>query len=171
MTLSNFISCLRGPLALLFLFDSSTIRVVTVFLAMLSDGLDGYLARRNRAVTQLGAMLDPLMDKFFVLFTGSVLLAEGSLAPWQLLCLIARDFSVALFGLYLVFSDRLGKVQFQSIWSGKLTTLLQFGVLVALSMKWTPPFALYAFFVVLAVSALVELFLIHRERAGSSRLA
>lgn len=161
LTLSNVITCLRAPLAFLFLVDNAFVRVTAIFLAMLSDGLDGYLARRFRTVTQLGTLLDPIMDKFFVLFAGSVLMAEARLQSWELLCLISRDFSVAAFGLYLVFTGRLAKVQFQSIWSGKVATLFQFGVLICLAGGLTIPAIFYSAFIVLALFALLELFLIH----------
>lgn len=162
-TLSNMLSLLRMPLALVFLNPSPAVRVTSLILAAISDGLDGFIARRSRTVTQVGAFLDPLMDKFFVLFVGSVLLYEARLEPWQLCALLSRDFSVAIFGCYLVFTGTLGRVHFQSIWSGKATTAIQFVVLLMLCLEKTPPVWVFRLFVILAFFALIELFVLHRN--------
>ena len=66
MSFSNTLSLLRAPLALLFLVEKPYLRLIAILLAMLTDSFDGYLARRSSSVTQLGTILDPAMDKFFV---------------------------------------------------------------------------------------------------------
>ena len=68
ITFSNFLSILRGPLALFFIIDNAFYRCLAIVLAMATDSLDGYLARRFQMTSQIGAFLDPLMDKFFVFF-------------------------------------------------------------------------------------------------------
>jgi len=65
LTLSNALTFLRAPLALLFLSEVTALRIGAIIIAMVTDGIDGYLARRNSSVTKLGAILDPIMDKFF----------------------------------------------------------------------------------------------------------
>ncbi len=161
-TASNVLSLLRIPLAFVFLSPHPLVRATTLVLAMITDCLDGYLARRSGKVTQLGAFLDPFTDKFFVLFVGSVLLHEQSLKSWQLIALISRDFSVLIFGFILVLTGTLGRVHFQSIFSGKITTAIQFLVLIGMSLGATPPLWIFRLFIVLAGLALIELFVIHR---------
>lgn len=160
LTISNFLSLLRAPLALLFLSGHPMVRLWAILGAMLTDGLDGFIARRYRRTSQLGAFLDPLMDKFFVLVALTVFLSEGRIVGWQALSLLTRDFAVMIFGLYLVFSGRLARYQFHAIWSGKITTFLQFGVLIALSLDFSVPTTFFACFVVLGALALMELSLI-----------
>src|SRR4051812_29898608 len=46
------------------------------FLSMITDKVDGYLARRY-GVTELGAFLDPLADKFMVLGSLAILVVKG----------------------------------------------------------------------------------------------
>ncbi|MBI4580069.1 MAG: CDP-alcohol phosphatidyltransferase family protein, partial [Planctomycetes bacterium] len=55
---------------------------VCVFLVMaVTDGLDGYLARRLRQETVAGKFLDPLADKLLILFSVVLLAHEGTHVP------------------------------------------------------------------------------------------
>ena len=85
LTFSNFLSLLRGPLALLFIYDNPVYRTFAIIVAMATDSLDGYLASRFGKTSQIGAFLDPLMDKFFVFFAVSMFILEGNLRTWEAL--------------------------------------------------------------------------------------
>src|SRR3989344_5038171 len=128
--LSNSLSLLRAPLALFFLFENTTLRLIAILLAMITDSIDGYLARRTQSTTRLGAILDPAMDKFFVLFSLGVLLTEGRLAPWEVCAMLSRDVALCLFGIYLSLSGYWQSYEFRAIRWGKITTALQFLVLI-----------------------------------------
>ncbi|MBM3199074.1 MAG: CDP-alcohol phosphatidyltransferase family protein, partial [Chlamydiae bacterium] len=78
-SLSNVLTFLRAPLALFFLIDSPPLRLLSLLLAMITDYMDGYIARKTRTTSQFGAKLDPLMDKFFVFFVLTVLFLEGKI--------------------------------------------------------------------------------------------
>lgn len=162
-TPSNFLSLLRGPLALLFAIDSTLCRSIAVFLAIASDVLDGYLARRYRMTSQIGACLDPLMDKFFVFFAVGVLMREGKFASWEAVTLLSRDFAILTFALYLAVKGKWSNFQFRSIWAGKVTTTLQFFVLLGITNNLIIPAYLFWCFVVLGVLALFELYFIEHQ--------
>ncbi len=166
--LSNSLSLLRAPLAFLFLFESPTVRLIAILLAMLTDSIDGYLARKWHTTTRFGAVLDPAMDKFFVVFCLGVLLSEHRLLPWQGLMMISRDFALCLFGLYLSLSGLWQSYEFRAIRWGKITTALQFVVLIALTLGFYIPWYLYASFVVFAGLALIELFQFKKSASTSS---
>lgn len=166
LTISNLLSFLRGPLALFFLIENPIVRAVALVCAMVTDGLDGFLARRYRKTSQFGAFLDPVMDKFFALFVLLVFLAEGKLHAWQVCVLLSRDFAVAIFGFYLVLSGHLAKYQFQAIWSGKITTAFQFALLMVLTLGYSIPTYAYSLFVGLGCVALIELSLMKRYSEG-----
>ncbi|MBY0530266.1 MAG: CDP-alcohol phosphatidyltransferase family protein [Rhabdochlamydiaceae bacterium] len=157
LSLSNSLSFLRAPLAFLFLVESSTCRVTAILLAMLTDCIDGYLARRRRAVTQFGAILDPAMDKFFVFFALTVLLVENRLDTWQALAMISRDFFLCVFGLYLCFAGHWRSYTFKAIRWGKATTALQFLVLIGLTLGYRSPWYLYCTFILFGLLAFIEL--------------
>ena len=163
LTFSNFLSLLRGPLAFLFLSHDPFLRSLAIILAMATDFLDGYLARKHLKTSQLGAFLDPLMDKFFVFVAVCVFIQEGNLQIWQALALISRDFAVLIFGLHLALQGTWSNFQFRSIWSGKVTTTLQFFVLIGLTFQLIMPIYLFWCFIVLGVLALCELYFIERQ--------
>lgn len=156
-SLSNGLSLLRAPLALLFLSQSVPIRLAAIVMAMFTDGLDGYLARRRRSTTQLGAVLDPAMDKLFVFIALGVLFYEQQFELWQALAMITRDVFLCIFGIYLKFSGKWRAYQFRSIRWGKATTVAQFIVLICLTLKVTVPLYAYAIFIVFGLLAFVEL--------------
>jgi CDP-diacylglycerol---glycerol-3-phosphate 3-phosphatidyltransferase len=157
LTWPNIISFSRFPLALLFLQDNPAWRLCAIVLALLSDGLDGFLARRQRMSSTFGTLLDPLADKFFVMFVAIILMGEGKLQLWQAVALACRDISVLLFGTYLIWNKRLVNYKFRSIHCGKITTFLQFMVLLCLLLNITIPSPLYIMFILLGLLSLVEL--------------
>lgn len=158
-TVSNSLSLLRGPLALLFFFDSILLRSCALFCAISTDILDGYLARRLNGTSRIGAVLDPLMDKLFVFFAISIFLYEEKILLWQAISLLSRDFAILLFGLYLFFKKRWVSFRIRSIWTGKVTTTLQFLTLAALIIHLILPNYWFAAFILLGVLAFLELFL------------
>lgn len=162
LTVSNLLSLARGPLALLLFYKDIKVRATVIVLAMLTDGLDGFLARRFSSTTRLGAILDPLMDKFFVSIALLIFLTEGYLGWGELGAIVCRDIAVALFGLYLVVTKRLAKYKLQAIWAGKATTLLQFYALLRLTFYMPIPQWMTILFAILGGLALAELCVTYR---------
>lgn len=157
-TLPNFITLLRLPLALAFLQENAVIRALAILLAMLSDGLDGYIARRYGKISRFGTLIDPLADKLFVLFVLVILLNEKRLLPWEAATMFCRDISILVFGLYLTYKKKLSEYQFRSILSGKIMTALQFIVLLGLIFHIRFPSFVYILFIIIGFSALIELY-------------
>lgn len=164
MNLPNCLSLLRFPLALAFLQSNPLIRVGAIVLALISDGLDGYLARKFHKVSRLGTILDPLADKFFVLFALYTFISEGRLSWLDSALFISRDFSVVLYGIYLALRGRLVHYKFRAIWCGKISTVLQMAILLTLSAGYPVPDSVYTLFVALGLAALVELYFTDRSR-------
>lgn len=155
--LANGLSLLRAPLALLFLIENTSLRIAVIFLAMLSDSIDGFLARRANKASQFGAVLDPAMDKFFVFFVLGVLLVQGRLEIWEACAFISRDFFLIFFGIYLGLSGHWNAYQCKAVRWGKISTALQFFVLIGLTLNVAFPWYLYCIFIVLGTLAFLEL--------------
>ena len=159
VTLPNLLSLSRVPLAFAFLNSNPLVRIGAILLALISDGLDGFLARRWRLTTPLGTLLDPCADRFFVIFAIVILGREYQLEPWKLAGIFSRDFAILLYGLSLTARGRLTRNQLRAIWCGKATTVLQlFLIFLLCSGAGAPDLYFYPFFL-LGFLALLELYL------------
>lgn len=99
-------------------------------LAGISDGLDGFIARRSKQKTKLGTFLDPMADKL-LLTTSFVTLSAIHLIPvWATSIVISRDIIIIIGALMLLlFQDDL---KVSPSLAGKATTLFQILYIVLL---------------------------------------
>jgi CDP-diacylglycerol--glycerol-3-phosphate 3-phosphatidyltransferase len=88
------------PLMLLLIDDSDSIALryafVLFLIAGITDGLDGWAARRLGSTSNLGVFFDPLADKVFanVLLVYLACRFPDWLPMWMVLLLLAREFAV-----------------------------------------------------------------------------
>jgi len=92
-------------------------------LAGLSDGLDGYLAKRFHWETRLGSMLDPLADKALLVSSFLCLGWLGLLPSWLVAAVILRDLVIVGGALYYHFQVEPLEAEPRLI--SKLNTLVQ----------------------------------------------
>lgn len=98
------------------------IAVTLVILAGITDGLDGYLARRYGQTGGLGATIDPLADKLFAVIVVIGLILYRDFPIWLAGLIVVRDLLIVLAGVFLVkerkvvvTSNLTGKYAFASI--------------------------------------------------------
>lgn len=108
-------------LILLELKDWEMVALVIFVVAAATDWVDGYLARRLNQVTELGKLLDPLVDK--VLVTGALvaLAARGIVPAWSVTAILFREFLVT--GMRAVEAQR--GVIIPAGWLGKVKAAVQ----------------------------------------------
>lgn len=157
LTLSNTISLLRGPLAFLFLFQSVGIRVFAIIAAMITDCIDGFLARKFNNETFLGKVLDPVMDKFFVYFVMGVLAYNQQLSTLGLFALLARDIMIILYIVITLIFYGKNRLIYKPVITSKITTAIQFATLFAIVLGYTPPTFIYTILFLFSVSIFIEL--------------
>ncbi len=167
ISLSNTLSFARAPLAFVFLIENTSLRIIAIVLAMITDSIDGYIARRSHRTTQFGAILDPAMDKFFVFFLLSVLLYEKTLLPWQAGAMLARDFSLCAFGVYLGISGKWSSHVVTSVRWSKITTAMQFIVLICVTLGMQLPWYVFTFFIFSGILSFIELFQIKNRKENN----
>ncbi|PYP75851.1 MAG: CDP-alcohol phosphatidyltransferase [Gemmatimonadetes bacterium] len=132
-TIPNLISVSRVALAAGFVASSAPeTQVGIIGAAAVTDFLDGWLARRVKATSRWGAMLDPIADRFFVLTVVGSMLFTGRLGTGGYFVMIMRDLATAVGFLVARVIPWLRKVTFQARVSGKVVTVLQLITLVAL---------------------------------------
>jgi len=104
-TLANIISLSRAfmslPIAHALSSGNTRGAIIWLSLAVISDWMDGYAARRNNDVSDYGKVLDPLADKI-VGFTVLLMMVDKLDFPlWFLYTLAIRDFTIALLAMHL----------------------------------------------------------------------
>jgi CDP-diacylglycerol--glycerol-3-phosphate 3-phosphatidyltransferase len=109
-------------------FNGSEFWGLGIFLlAALTDAVDGAIARRTKAVTVAGTLLDPIADKL-LMSAAFISLVELGLAPaWMVVVIVGREFAVS--GLRQV--AQIQGVIIAANWWGKLKTTTQ---IVAISL-------------------------------------
>ena len=81
---------------------AASIAAAIVFAAgALTDGVDGYLARRFDTVTRTGQWLDPLADKLFVSAPVVTLTALDRFPVWAAVIIVARELGISALRAYL----------------------------------------------------------------------
>jgi cardiolipin synthase (CMP-forming) len=121
---------------------------IAIFLvAAISDGLDGYVARRYNQRSSLGVILDPIADKGLLL-SGIITLSisnwsdidpdYGRFPAWFPVLVISRDAILFVGAGVLYFLN--GKVRVKPSWTGKVATVLQMVAIgwVMLQIRFLP---------------------------------
>lgn len=113
--------------------------ILIFFVMAVSDGIDGYLARRRKQTTRLGSFLDPTADK--LLITSACLLlasqhshVEGFLLPPTVVVLIIGKDLFLLIGFVIIYFIT-SRLFIAPVFIGKIATTLQLsmvtGILIA----------------------------------------
>ncbi len=133
----NLISLLRvllvWPVVVSLLEGEYLLTLVLYTVAGLSDGLDGYIAKRFDYVSRLGSILDPLADKLLLVSTFSTLAWLGLVPSYLLILIISRDILI-LCGA-AVFYWLIGRYDMEPTLISKLNTFCQLslGLLVVIA--------------------------------------
>src|SRR5258708_1522990 len=132
--------------------EQEMLAAVLFVLASITDGVDGYLARKRGQITAMGMLLDPLADKIMV--TGAIIALVAYnpqvVKVWIAVVIIGREFLIS--GLRSIASSEGFTIQASDL--GKLKTVVQIVFVVSsilahhwfqwelgwliIPVKWTP---------------------------------
>jgi CDP-diacylglycerol--glycerol-3-phosphate 3-phosphatidyltransferase len=148
--------------------EQEIVASVLFILASITDGLDGYLARKRKQITTLGMLLDPIADKIMVTSALVALVAYNPqvVKVWIAVVIIGREFLIS--GLRSIASSEGFTIQASDL--GKLKTVVQivsvvsailahhwdqwqFGMLI-IPIKWIAIAAIYFTVLVSSISAI-----------------
>lgn len=128
VTIPNSLTILRGILTLVIIvlfFTDMPQRFVWIYAlflaASISDYLDGYLARKWKAVSRFGKMFDPLFDKILTLSLFMLLLPYPGMPSLIFVLLFLRELIVDGLKNYLLSYG----IATPAIWSAKLKMVFQ----------------------------------------------
>jgi CDP-diacylglycerol--glycerol-3-phosphate 3-phosphatidyltransferase len=122
--------------------------IFVFLLAAISDGFDGYIARRYKQRSELGAILDPIADKGLLL-SGIITLSisnwsevdasYGKFPIWFPVLVITRD-AVILVGAVILHFFIGNKMKVKPSWTGKVATVCQMCAIawVMLQLRFLP---------------------------------
>jgi cardiolipin synthase (CMP-forming) len=126
VTVPNLVSTSRVVLGFGFLLtEAVSLRLTLIAVASLTDFLDGWLARRTHAASRLGALVDPVADRFFALCVVIGYVATAQLTVWQAIALMFRDV-MSIIGWFVARNvSWLRPITFKARLLGKAVTGLQ----------------------------------------------
>ena len=123
----NIISVLRIllvlPIANLLLSEAWMPAFVLIFIAGVSDALDGFLARAFHWQSRLGSMLDPIADKLLLVVIFITLTYHDIIPNWLTVLVISRDVIILLGAISYQWIT--GNLKISPLMSSKINTALQ----------------------------------------------
>jgi cardiolipin synthase (CMP-forming) len=133
LTVPNLLTFMRMALipvfASLLYYGYSKWALAVFIVAGVSDGIDGFLARRFNQESELGTIIDPIADKL-LMTTAFIILTMPNIAPnfrsvpfWVTAAVIGRD--VLIITVAGAINIMTGFHGFKPSWLGKLSTLVQ----------------------------------------------
>ena len=137
MTIPNLITAFRiilAPVFVIYLINDRLDSALVIFLiCMISDGIDGMVARLFNQKSRLGAYLDPLADKTLLVTAFVLLGVRGYLPSWLTVTAIARDVMILL-GVLVFHLNRM-EIRIRPSAVSKLNTCFQFITLSVVLLK------------------------------------
>src|SRR5215212_8732500 len=135
LTLARFVAVVPVMVALYVPFPGNrTVATVVYVAALLTDYLDGILARRSKEVTNFGKLIDSIADKALIVTLFFALVAEGSMLSWVAAAMVVREFAVT--GLRMVALEA-GEVIAANNWGKAKMVSQSFAVLILLLFGYT----------------------------------
>ncbi len=150
MNLANKFSLIRlfltpiFVLAVLYYRDDNllfaNLPLIIFLTAIITDAVDGFIARRYNQTTRLGRVLDPLADKFllavaFITLTFTTTIPPHlRIPPWVLIIVLTRDIFILIGAsiIYMTFEY----MEFKPSRLGKITTSLQMMTVLSILLRF-----------------------------------
>jgi len=117
------------------------VSLIIFLLAIISDAIDGYIARLKGEKTKAGSIIDPLADKLLLISAFVCLRMVGGNYPggiefplWFIIIVISRDL-IILLGSAIIYLLQ-GDLKITPTKLGKITTALQMTSIIGLLLQW-----------------------------------
>ncbi len=131
LTLARIAAC---PVLVLLLNEQSYLLALALFLiAGITDGLDGYIAKRFNCVSSFGTVLDPVADKLLIASTYIMLAILGDIPFWLLVVVMFRDLVIVVG--YFIFSMMEIDLPMRPTYSSKINTFVQISLMVVVLLE------------------------------------
>lgn len=159
MTLANKITILRIifiPIFIIALLGEQHFWSLALFTAsMITDFLDGFVARMWRQKTPLGTFLDPCADKFLLIGAFITLSFLGKIPGWVSVIVFSKELIIILG--WVVIYILTNRTTITPRWSGKIATFAQMSAIFVYLAGWNQEivgFTIWAMILITAVSGI-----------------
>ena len=146
------------PVGYLLLHEAYAAAMVLFLVAGVSDGLDGYLAKRYDWHSRLGSVLDPLADKMLLVISFLALTWVEVIPLWLLLLVLGRD--VVIVAGAVAYHLLIGSYEMAPTWLSKTNTAFQivlvFALVFANGVYMLPQWLVLALLLVVCVTTIVS---------------
>lgn len=113
------------------IYDYYAYALLIFIISALTDIFDGYLARLNKQTTRIGAVLDPIADKFLLVTSFVIISIKGWIPVWLTIIVLSRDLVIVSGWLILAFVS--GTSFLLPSYTGKAAVFFQF-ILVGITL-------------------------------------
>jgi CDP-diacylglycerol--glycerol-3-phosphate 3-phosphatidyltransferase len=138
MNFPNILTSLRIVVALvapIFLINGDLwtriIAGIFIFMAIVTDWLDGWYARKYNEVTKLGKILDPIADKVLIIITFSVFVYLDVLSIWWIIPIFIREILITVYRFLFLSKN----IVVAATKSGKIKTVVQM-ITIGIAYFW-----------------------------------
>lgn len=161
VTLANKISIIRIILIPFFItaiaYSRLNMALIVFVAAVISDGVDGFIARALKQKTQLGTILDPVADKLLLTSAYVCLSIAGNIPqylrmpPYVPIIVISRDVIIVI-GSIMVYVVK-GDIKISPSVIGKATTFFQMMTIVCILVKFSHSYVVWNAAVLLTIAS------------------
>ena len=116
-----------------FMVGDATGALIAYLAAMLTDALDGIIARKFNQITALGKLLDPLADKLSLVTLLGLFVSDGQIPLWVLAIILVKEVTMVIGGGVAL---KRGIVVY-ALPIGKVTTVVFVLSIIARFLSWT----------------------------------
>jgi cardiolipin synthase len=170
MTLANQITLLRIiliPVFIITLIEGSPYWPVIIFtFTVLTDAIDGFVARKRNEKTKLGSFLDPLADKM-LMFASFITLVYLKVVPlWVFVVTISRD--VVILAGWLIIYFITDSLEIKPRLLGKITTIVQMSTIWFILLGVQAPLQTSLLYLTAAVTAIsgIDYIIVGSKKVG-----
>lgn len=117
--------------------------LILLIIAGVSDGLDGYFARRFNSISRFGELVDPIADKLLAMVVVGAMLLTALLPIWAAIVVIGRE--IVILGGALAFRSVVRRLDIEPLLISRINTSVLIVVLCAIIASHTEvePLAMY----------------------------
>lgn len=161
ITLANFISLFRAFLAIPIIYSMvypnwNWLTGGLILVAILSDALDGYFARKAKAVTHFGKWLDPAADFIVIISILVYLVGTNQFPVWFFIFYLSRHIVIAGFAIYCINNDYM--ILHANWWGKWATGISTLGIFLHIfelnTLPWLKMTSVYIATILLLISML-----------------